>query len=155
VPACLIGASTRSPSTDDDAISETTFAYDTLSRLTQETQELFEDNSRTMAYNYDQAGNRDEFQYDLSPTVTLAYEVGEGNRVRQFVKAVAAWHMALVRGSLSVRFLAGLPRAVARREHPASSFFLLTSHYSLFTRFLPPNARPRPTPQRSPRAFYS
>jgi hypothetical protein len=43
-----------------------------------------------MVYDYDQAGNRDEFQYGMSTAVTLAYGVDEGNRVTQVDRKIGA-----------------------------------------------------------------
>jgi hypothetical protein len=93
-------------------------------------------------------------QHNLSPAVTLAYAVDEGNPLTQFVKTVPAWHVPLVQESLLARLLTGSPRAVARRERLTYFFFLFTSHCSPFTRSLRPNVRPPRMPHGSPRAFY-
>lgn len=64
--------------TDADAISETTLAYDDLSRLTSEDQELFEETTaKTLNYDYDQAGNR----------LTLLYEASGARSVQVFDRA--------------------------------------------------------------------
>ncbi|MCG3132467.1 MAG: hypothetical protein FLDDKLPJ_03317 [Phycisphaerae bacterium] len=59
----------KGTSGNDDALSGTTFAYDGLSRLTQEAQALLEGAAKTLAYDYDQAGNR----------LTLDFEAGGVN----------------------------------------------------------------------------
>ena len=48
----------------EDTVAETTFAYDSLSRVTQEVQKLFgETTGKTLLYSYDQRGNRVSLQY--------------------------------------------------------------------------------------------
>ena len=62
----------KGTSNNDDAVSRSVFAYDPLSRVTQEDQAIAEGTAQGVKYSYDQAGNRLTLRHDEGK-ITAAY----------------------------------------------------------------------------------